>query len=631
MRALPALCTLAACSQDPAHVQLAPLDYGNGCGKVSSVSAIRVTAYAPSGDVRRTDATITDFPADTTQLGVELLVGSEVTVAGKSAPLGFNDLAEGTQIPIAMAPLEGFCQLPGMAIKRSHPLVARAGAGVLIFGGDQPDPDSGATGVTAEYYDPATARFIQVDLPDGITERVFTNGTIASLTDGRAVITGDNALLTFNGADHTFYDPSFIAERAKSASFGLDASHVLVTGGCALGGAADCEGMDAMPLHSSYIYEIDDQGKKKGDPAPAPSLLAFDAFGGTLFDIGTISDGSRRLTLARTFDDPTSANQIPIPDGATTAATGMHAQVAQLDGGALLNAFDPDGMTSGDTSPAGILPPENSNNIEVAHPATLSGARLVGLEDGTAIALGATDVATGGEVLARYIPTTNTWDVRDAIDVMNFPAGNPAPETIRLADGSVLVLPGDVPSTNAWLYRPSLMGPNEGNSVSAQPDASGNVLTTPWPETVTREGRTSLTLHGDDGLTARALVGGPRRVYGTLLASVNVASGGVALIARQSAPARLLAAILVPGEPARIERHDGAQTTTLCTGSTVSTDLSGALMLSVASDSITASVGATALVSCNTSADPIAPEAGSWGIASTANGSLGIVTITVGK
>ncbi|HEY0250876.1 MAG TPA: hypothetical protein VGC41_05085, partial [Kofleriaceae bacterium] len=107
MRVLYALGALAACSSPAARVQLAPIDYGNGCGKVDAVSALRVIAYAPSGDVRRTVDEIADFPADTTQLGIEVLTGSQVVSTGKSAPLAFDDLADGAQIPIAMAPLDG--------------------------------------------------------------------------------------------------------------------------------------------------------------------------------------------------------------------------------------------------------------------------------------------------------------------------------------------------------------------------------------------------------------------------------------------------------------------------------------------------------------------------------------------
>lgn len=595
---------------------------------MASPSAIRVTAYAPSGDVRRTDDEIADFPADTTQIGVELLAGSEVVVAGKTAPLGFNDLADGAQIPIAMAPLGGFCQLRGMAIARSHPAVARAGDGVLIVGGDQPDPDNGRIASTAEYFDPATATFFQLEVPSVIgpdyIAHAFPNASLATLPDGRVVVTGDVALTTFDPATRSFSEPGLVGARDQHGSVATDATHVWVAGGCALtGSGAHCDEM-SNGLISTLAYGVDAQGKVAGDPIAGPQLPMFTkAIAATLYDIGVISDGTRRLTLAGgSFDAATMAFQIPVPAGDLTVVPNMYAQVAQLDGGALLNAFYPDGNGSGDPAPAGILPPEGSGNADVARAPNLSGARLIGLEDGTAVAIG------GQDQITRFDPTTSVWASGPS---ENVPAGLTAPVLVRLADGSVLVLPGDQPSTNAWLYRPSLVGPNEGNAVTALPDGSGAVLTMPSPQTVTRVGR-SITLNGDHTLTARALVGGPRRANGTLAASVTVTSGGVALIARQTAPAHLLAAVLVPGQPARIERHDGASVTTLCEGAVVG-DLSAQLSLSVG-DSVTASVGGTALVSC---ADAVAPEPGAWGIASTtgtggdANGSLGVVTVTVGK
>jgi hypothetical protein len=89
---------------------------------------------------------------------------------------------------------------------------------------------------------------------------------------------------------------------------------------------------------------------------------------------------------------------------------------------------------------------------------------------------------------------------------------------------------------------------------------------------------------------------------------------------------------LVPGEAARIERHDGATVTPVCSGQMITAgDLSQALQLAVTADHITASVGGTARVSCDHTKDPIAPEPGSWGVAATANGTLTVVTIDASR
>ena len=60
-------------------------------------------------------------------------------------------------------------------------------------------------------------------------------------------------------------------------------------------------------------------------------------------------------------------------------------------------------------------------------------------------------------------------------------------------------------------------------------------------------------------------------------------------------------------------------------------ELAQALGFSVTGNAITASIGGVAKVSCDPVRDPIAPESGAWGIAATANGSLGIVTLTASR
>ena len=106
---------------------------------------------------------------------------------------------------------------------------------------------------------------------------------------------------------------------------------------------------------------------------------------------------------------------------------------------------------------------------------------------------------------------------------------------------------------------------------------------------------------------------------------------GVALIAQETGPSRALVARLVIGQPARIDRYVGSTLVTLCSGATVTADYFTALHYVVTSDSITASSGMVALVSCDFSRDPIAPDAGSWGIAAIANGSLDVVTVAVSR
>ncbi|HET9989061.1 MAG TPA: hypothetical protein VFQ65_11075 [Kofleriaceae bacterium] len=631
------LVLLAACSDPAARVSLVSIDFGNPCGRPDTtktpVSEVRVTAYGPTGDTRRIDGVIDDFPASTEQLGVEVFGGAVVLSAGNTAPLAYNDLANQTTIPIAMVPLDGFCPLRDMTAPRVRPLVAHAGAGVLIVGGNVA-PIASQIVPSAEYYDPATATFTQIPLPMALAETATSllGASIAELGDGRVVVWSGAALTVFDPTKMAFTNPVFVEARNEQAMFGLDATHLLVTGGCQYGSTLDCAG-DATVRRSTLEYELDAQGALVGNGVAKPALPASSVrFGGTLFDIGVTADGKRRLTLAGAVSDPSSADQIPFSepddDGIVTVAQHLFSQVSQLDGGALLTAFDPDGTAMpGDA--ASIVPAEGGDGIDVARAPKITGARLITLEDGTAVAIG------GDAGISRYEPTTNTWmPLAPAADqVASWPGAITAPSLIRLADGTVLVLGGGTaatPTASAWLYRPSLVGPRIG-TVTAFANASGAVLTPTSPATVTH-GPNQLTLTApDDNLTARVLVGGPRLAVGTLDASLANVTAGVALIAQQTGPSRALAARLVIGEAAQIVRYSGSTRTTLCSGATVTAGDFTALHLVVTGDSVTVAAGMVTKVSCDFTKDPIAPEAGAWGIAAIANGSLDVVTVAVSR
>lgn len=627
------LLLLVACTGSAARVQLAAIDFGSTCGKpdAAQVAAVRVVAYTSSGELRRTDAEIADFPADTEQIGVEILGGNGadgILAIGKTPPLAYGDVADRTTIPVAMLPPNGFCRVHGMAMPRAHPLLARAGAGVLVVGG------GAASG--AEYYDPTTAAFTPVALPSVLEDdpSAIAGAAVATLSDGRVVISGGQALTVFDPASKKFSSPALISRRVQHAAIATDDRHVLLIGGClAAGGSCDAA---ATPLHSSLEYEIDAYGQVVGDgvaraPLPATSMR----YASSGFDVGVMSDGVRRIVLAGGAPDPTTADRIPFGDGndngAATLIHATHAQPAVLDGGAVLTAFDPDGATPA-RGFASVIPPETGDAAAVALAPARDGARLVTVEDGSVFAIG------GDTAIARYVPTTNTWLAMAALG--DDPGAGSAPSLIRLDDGSVLVVGatiGGVATSDAWLFRPSLIGPHAGQVV-AFPDGTGAILTLPHPETAqSAAGRLTLTAPGAGtaDLSARALVGGPRLTTATMTAVVRVSqAGGVALIAQQTAPARALAAILAVGQSARIERRLGAMTAVLCTGSAVTIDeLALPLQLVVGRDRVTASVGnpPVAKVSCDFAADPIPGERGLWGVAAVDGAAVEIATVTVAR
>src|SRR5690606_12884237 len=147
------LALLVACGDDPARVRLAPV---SPCGQVANETALRVVAYTAGGEQRRTvpPYDIDAFPADTEQLAVEVIGDQGRIVAiGKTAPLPFASLPDGADIPIVMAPPDGFCPVGPMTEPRASPAVARAGDLVLVVGGTGV---SGEPLATAEVYDRAT-------------------------------------------------------------------------------------------------------------------------------------------------------------------------------------------------------------------------------------------------------------------------------------------------------------------------------------------------------------------------------------------------------------------------------------------------------------------------------------------
>lgn len=631
MTSMPLL--LLACGESPARVELAPIDLGPACIKptASEVTAIRVIAYTASGEVRRTESEIADFPADTEQVGIEILGRSSeggILANGKSVPLAFGSLADGATIPIAVLPPNGFCPIHSMTMPRSHPLLARAGSGVLVVGG--------GPAAEAEYYDATTATFSAVALPSVLADdpSAIAGAAVATLPDGRVVVSGGQALTVFDPKTKAFSSPALISRRLQHTAIAVGQNRVLLVGGC-LSPNAPCDAA-ATPLRSALEYEIDASGQIIGDGRARVSLPAASArYASSGFDVGMASDGIRRMVVAAGNPDPTTADRLLYDEradaGTAIAVHGTHAQPALLDGGAVLTAFDPDGAPK-QTGAASIVPPEDGDATGVAIAPNFDGARLVTAEDGSVFAIG------GDTDIARYVPTTNSWSRFTPLG--QGPGARKAPSLIRLDDGSVLVVGATdhgIATDEAWLFRPSLVGPHVGQVV-AFPDGTGAILTSPNPQAAQRiAGRLELTAASSDArdLSARVLVGGPRVATATMTAAVRVASqGGVALIAQQTAPARALVAVLVVGQPARVERRLGAESAVLCTGAAVTAeDLALPLQLVVHRDRVTASVGSSpiAKVSCDFSRDVIAAEPGMWGIAAVAEAVVDVVAVTVAR
>jgi hypothetical protein len=230
-----------------------------------------------------------------------------------------------------------------------------------------------------------------------------------------------------------------------------------------------------------------------------------------------------------------------------------------------------------------------------------------------------------------YDPTRNAWATAK-------PASTPgrldAPALVRLADGAILVLGGDV-SPRAWLYRPSLVGPSAG-AVTAAPtnDTARGILTAPDPSTVTRTSDqlpTWILTSPGEALTARALVGGPRAATGSIRAVLHVLAGGAALIAQQTGPGEAIVAELAPGAPPRLVQLAAGNVRTICSATAAEAfdpTLAVTLRLAIATTGATLAIDDREVLSCALPAQ----ARGAWGVAALGAGArVELDSVTVAR
>jgi hypothetical protein len=596
--AVSALAVVAAC-RSPARVRLVDATPGP-CGQASGVTNLEVIAYTPGGEQTQAippggAVTIDDFPADTEQLGVEVLGGDGViALAGKTAPLDFAALVDGSSLPVFVAPPGGACSVGPLLEPRAQPLVALAGDGVLVVGGTTTSGPSN----TAERYDFETAAFETVTVPNALVDPIngLIGGVLTPLPDGSVVLTGTShdAFTIYDPTKHQFGEVLVFESRAFHAAIAVDDTHLLIAGGCEGVSAGACNG---FPLPSSEIYDISDLANLTSVPGPALSQ-------GTSWIDAQLYDTGSGYVLAGGTGTFGVADRLVLGDAMATGVTGLRGGFAALDGGAMLSA---------DAGGTAVLAPTGTAPVAVAG-APDGSDTLLALEDGRVLGIGSDR--------ELYDPTTEAWtQVAPAGDDPGPLAGATA---LRLPDGSVLVLGASPPSASAWVVRPSLVGSSSGSVVVLPDDGSGGVMTAVDPATLALDGYV-LTADATD-LDARALVGGTRMATGSLAVTATVGSGGgVALIARQLAPGDALVARLVPGSAAEID--DLASGAQLCTGSTVMPFVANApvqLELEVDGGVATMSRDSVTQVSCG-----VADGArGAWGVAPL-GGTIGVQTATV--
>ena len=325
------------CGDPAARVTLAPVPLASAtCGLPTGANQLSITAFGESREAKKAfdldkPIAIGDFPADTVQLGVEVIIGGgAIGAAGKTAPLAFADLEDGTAIPIAMVPPGGFCPVGPMVEARRKPLLAQAGNGVLVVGGTG---DMGPLS-TAEFYDPTTGTFAPVDVPAALQDPAngLAGVVLTPLPDGRLVLTGGSrGLLTVFDPETRQFGATFALAPAR-AFHGAIASEngVIVSGGCAGVEQSSC---NSVALHSTIEYTLEGESIATGASLPAAAV----AEGATLFD-----DGDGNLVLAGGFGTPGEAYRFRFEDRDAALLTGLGAQPIAIDGGAVMTAFEPD-------------------------------------------------------------------------------------------------------------------------------------------------------------------------------------------------------------------------------------------------------------------------------------------------
>ena len=236
----------------------------------------------------------------------------------------------------------------------------------------------------------------------------------------------------------------------------------------------------------------------------------------------------------------------------------MHAQVALLDGGAVLTAFDPDGDAA-DRRAIARARARPSRRSRLAPTLDRRAARRArGRQrardrrrpDGARHALRADD--------------EHRWTA-DAPRRQRSRSRSTRRSLSRLADGSVLVLGGRTPTATAWIYRPSLVGPHVGHRSSSLADGSSRGRADRARSGARVDARATARAHAADDDLARARSSGA--AHGDRLGHRDRArhAGGVALIAQQTGPGQALVGRARPGRAGADRPRRRRRPRTLCT------------------------------------------------------------------
>jgi hypothetical protein len=622
---------LGSCGDAPAQVTLRPLHGSNGaCGRAADARLLLVSSLSSDRDVTRSFSvdgsaaalTIADFPIGTEQLSVSVVgAGGAVRSVGKTAPLKFSALVDGTDIPVFLAPTNAGCVIAPMVNPRRNALLAAAGDGAVVVAGQ------GVSGpqVNAEYFDATTGSFAAVALPTAFSGLLSLEGSaLTSLSDGRAVLfaAGVGAYSIFDPATREFSKPRVFEPRWHFATVAIDSHRVAVVGGCVSTNQSVCVGNAAarvlvVDVTADEVSVLGNLSAQHIDPDVVVEPTGF-------------SRGRSLLIVGGTTLAGLASKQVERMDLATGAVTEVTAsgRSMMLDSGATLTGFASAGAAATDT--LSVVVPSTATVRSATAISSRTGPQLVLQQDGAVLVVG------GGGPMLSYDPATL---VTRALPMIS--NGDPEPSqqgqsATRLSDGSVLVVGGEsagVAISTAWRYRPALMGPTS-SSALVSPGISDTALTAVDPSSLTATAAGFVLTSQSEDISQFAVVGGPRRFNGVARALLSFANAndGVALAMHYEGPAQWLAFTFRAGRPVELVRRDVTGLVAICSGTVVGREQLTSTQVEVAIQgrSATATVQGVQVLKCTLTVDEAARRGNvavaAFGVAASAT----LVQLSVG-
>lgn len=621
-------------------------DADPACGAPADGRTLVLTALGdfPASEVvvwsRRIDDSgpfsIDSFPDATRVLRVEVLGDAgTLRATGKSAPFVFDELEDGEQVTVFMAPPRGLCATGPPAYARAAPLVARAGDQVLVAGGLGADD---TPVIPIERYQPSTGAFVATDLAHyGTGEHGLVGASLTSVRvapePGAATHPGLDdqpthillaggatpAYQVYDAATETLSSQFFLEPaRAYHAAVALDdQGRVLLAGGC----SPLTDDHRCQPSSAELTTTIVDVARGQFSRGPT---LARPRIRGT-----AVREGHDSILLVGGIDD----QGFPVLDIERIHPSGAPGELLSGAGGAAV------GLQSGSTLfgtgyPGGaadaslaFVPARAQASSPVAGaPWPLSQASTTALQDGRVLMLGV--APDGRSQLGLYQPASGDVAVLDTSRVSSLPGAEHG--AVLFADGTVLVVGGrpeggGAARAAAWIVRPDLIGPYASDMFLSfgAPDLFEPLIPRDPQrhETVAAAGpvpahRVLRAGAGAGALPAEWLVvAGPIFTQGRLSARVRSLGGGVALMAGFRAADEYLAVVLAPGQPATAYRvhHGTATPVSECQGQVISASdlapdepaLSVEIALELGGYSLRATLADDAVLTCTDLDDPV--------------------------